>query len=233
MISPEARSALERASTATISSELLLRGIRQPFLAGLQPLRPDLRMVGSAFTLRYVPAREDVGIHVNFDNRTNVQRLAVEAIDHGDVLVIDARGDVAAASLGHILATRIRARGGAGIVTDGCLRDTPSFRVLDLPAYARAAHAVTSAVRHHPADMQVPIGCAGVLVLPGDTMVGDAEGVVVIPAALTEEVARSALEREDLEDFILGKIESGESIGGLYPPSEAALAEYQQSRQRL
>jgi regulator of RNase E activity RraA len=225
-LTAQAREKLQRVSTATLTSQLLKRGFRNTFVFGLTPLRPDLRMVGYAFTLRYVPAREDVAMQVNYDNTTNVQRLAVEAIGPDEVLVIDARGDVRAASFGHIIATRIKQRGAAGLVTDGALRDTPAFRQLDLPTYIKAPHATASSVAHHPVDMNVPIGCGGVLVMPGDVVVGDAEGVVVIPAAVAEEVAHDTYEQEILEEFVLSKVEAGASIRGIYPPDEKTLAEF-------
>lgn len=182
-ISADAKKKLRSVSTATLTSQLQNHGFRNTFLAGLYPLRPDLSMVGYAFTLRYIPAREDLADE-RYDNTKNVQRLAVEAVGPEDVLVIDARGDISAASLGHILGTRIAQRGAAGFVTDGALRDTPGFRDLELPTYIQAPHATTSFVAHHPVDMQVAIGCAGVAVTPGDVVVGDAEGVVIIPAHL-------------------------------------------------
>ena len=226
-LTPEAIAKLRRVSAATITSQLLRRGFRNTFIQGLRPTRPDLRLVGYAFTLRYVPTREDVGFHVAYDNETNVQRLAVEAVEPGDVLVIDARGELGAASLGDILATRIAKRGAAGVVTDGCLRDTPGFAEIELPAYFRAPHASASSILHHHVEMNVPIGCGGVLVLPGDVIVGDAEGVVVIPAQLAEEVAHDALEQELAEEFVLERVRQGESIRGLYPLGEERRAEYE------
>lgn len=232
ILSSEALDKLRRTSTATITSQLLKRGFHNTFIPDLQVLRPDLRMVGYAFTLRYVPAREDVGFEVNYDNETNVQRLAVEAVGEHDVLVIDSRGDTRAASFGHILATRIMIRRAAGLVSDGGLRDTPAFRELDLPCYVRAPHATTSSVIHHPVDMNVPIGCGGVLVMPGDVVVGDAEGVVVAPAQVSESVAHDAFEQERLEDFLLQKVSAGASIRGVYPPDERTRAEYEEWRRR-
>ena len=228
-LSTEAKTKLRSVSTATLTSQLQKNGLRDTFLAGLYPLRPDLRMVGYAFTLRYIPAREDLADE-RYDNTRNVQRLAVEAVGPEDVLIIDARGEVSAASLGHILGTRITQRGAAGFVTDGALRDTPGFRDLELPTYIRAAHATTSFVAHHPVDMQVPIGCAGVAVTPGDVVVGDAEGVVVIPAHLAEEVAHGGYEQEIREEFYQEKVAGGASIIGVYPPSDETLAEYEQWR---
>lgn len=231
-LTPQAADQLRSVSTATLTSQLLKRGFRNTFIGGLVPLRPDLRMVGRAFTLRYAPAREDVGFYVEYDNTTNVQRLAVEAIGPGDVLVIDARNDVRAASFGHIIATRMLRRGAAGLVTDGGLRDTPRFRSLDLPAYARIAHATTSSIAHYPVDMNVPVGCGGVLVMPGDILVGDAEGVVVIPTAVADDVARDAAEQEQTEDYILERVRSGDSIRGVYPLDPGHRAEYEAWRRR-
>lgn len=232
VLSDEAVAKLKTVSTATITSQLNKRGLRNTFLAGIYPLRPDLRMVGYAFTLRYIPAREDLADEL-YDNTRNVQRLAVEAIGPDDVLVIDARGEVGwGATLGNILATRIKVRGAAGIVTDGALRDTPGFKEMDLPAYIRAPHATSSFVAHHPVEMQVPVGCAGVAVLPGDILVGDGEGVVVIPAKMAEEVAHAAYEQERREEFIQQKIAGGASILGVYPPDEKTLAEYEEWRRR-
>lgn len=217
---------LASVSSATLTTQLLKRGLANTFMRGVAPLRPGARMVGYAFTLRYVPSREDV-VDRHYDNSTNVQRLAVEATEPGDVLVIDARGEAgSAASFGHILATRLAQRGVKGLVTDGALRDTPQFRELDLPTYCRSAHATTSYVLHHPVDMNVPVGCGGVLVVPGDIMFGDAEGVVVVPAAMAEEVAEDAFEQERRERFFLQKIQAGRSIVGVYPPDERTLAEY-------
>lgn len=233
VVSAEVDAALRVVSTATLTAQLLRRGIRTSFLAGVRPLRPDLRMVGRAITLRYVPMREDIGTGAEFDNSTNPQRIAVESVGPGDVLVIDARGDTRAASLGNILATRILRRGAAGIVTDGAFRDTPGFIDLDLPTYAAAAHAATSATVHHPVDFGLPIGCAGVLVLPGDILVGDAEGVVVIPVAMVAAVAADALEQEHLEAFLLRLVDGGAAVPGVYPPNEATMLAYREEKGAL
>ena len=234
-VSPETLATLREVSTATISAQLLKRGFAQMFWQGIAPLRPDLRMVGQAVTLRFIPAREDLArdeqmASGEFNNLRNKQRIAVETVGPGDVLVIDARGDTRAASLGNILVARIKARGAAGIVTDGALRDTSAFRAIELPTYCRATHQTQSTARHHPVDMNVPIGCAGVLVMPGDVLVGDADGVVVIPAAVAEEVALAAQEQDRREAFVLAKVEAGASIRGVYPPDAATLAEYERWR---
>ncbi len=216
---------LHTVSTATLTSQLNKRGFRNTFLLGVYPLRPDLRLVGYAFTLRYVPMREDL-VDELYDNSKNVQRIAVESVEQDDVLVIDARGDVRAATLGNILATRLIARGARGLVTDGALRDTPGYRELNFPAYVQGAHAATSFNIHHPLEINVPIGCGGVLVMPGDVIVGDGEGVVAIPAKLAEEIAHDAYEQERLEEFIQQKIAAGASIVGVYPPNEATKTEF-------
>lgn len=228
ILSLEAKTKLKKVSTATLTSQLLNRGFRNTFIPNLKPTRPDFRMLGYAFTLRYAPAREDLGMKVNYDNNTDVQRIAVESVGPEDVLVIDARGELGAASFGHIIATRIKQRQAGGLVTDGGLRDTPRFAELDFPVYYRMAHATTSSILHYPVDMNVPIGCGGVLVMPGDVVVGDAEGVVVIPAALAEEVANDAYNQDMLEDFIHKKVEAGSSIKGVYPADSQTLAEFKE-----
>lgn len=224
-LTPEAFQKLQTVSTATLTSQLSKRGFRNTFLPGLYPLRPDLPMVGYAFTLRYVPMREDL-VDELYDNTKNVQRIAVESIGQDDILVIDARGDTRAATLGNILATRLLARGARGLVTDGALRDTPGYRALNLPAYVKAAHAATSFNIHHPLEINVPVGCSGVLVMPGDILVGDGEGVVAIPAKVAEAVAHDAFEQERLEEFIQQKVAGGASILGVYPPDDTTKAEY-------
>ena len=228
-LTDNAKAKLHKVSTATLTSQLINHNFHNTFMAGIYPLRPELSMVGYAFTLRYVPSREDM-VDTLYDNTKNIQRLAVEAVNQEDVLVVDARGDVRAATLGNILATRLKVRGAAGFVTDGALRDTPGFKEIDLPAYICAPHATTSFEVHHPVDMNVPIGCGGVLVMPGDVIVGDGEGVVAIPAHVAEEVAHDAYEQELMEEFIQQKVAQGASILGVYPPSEQTQAEFEQWR---
>lgn len=225
-LTAEAIEKLKTVSTATLTTQLIKRNFHNTFLTGIYPLRPDLPMVGYALTLRFVPAREDL-VDTLYDNTKNPQRLAVEAAGQDDVLVVDARGEVRAATLGDILGTRLMVRGAAGFVTDGGLRDTPSFKKLALPSYIKAPQAITSFEQHHALEFNVPIGCAGVLVMPGDVMVGDGEGVVAIPAQVAEEVAHDAYEQERLEEFIQEKVASGASILGVYPPNEQTVAEFE------
>ena len=225
-LTPEAVEKLKTVSTATLTTQLINRNFHNTFLTGLYPLRPDLSMVGYALTLRYVPAREDM-VDTMYDNTKNIQRLTVEAVTEDDVLVVDARGELGAATLGNILATRLKVRGAAGFVTDGALRDTPGFKEINIPAYIQAPQAITSFEKHHPLEMNVPIGCAGVLVMPGDIIVGDGEGVVAIPSQVAEEVAHDAYDQERLEEFIQAKVATGVSIVGVYPPNAETLAEFE------
>ena len=216
---------LKMASTATLTSVLRNKGLHNTFMHNVVPLESDVRMVGRAFTLRYIPAREDLD-EVPLDNLKDVQRIGIEQIGAGDVLVIDARGDTRAGTMGSILAARIQVRGCTGVVTDGAYRDSPTIAASGLPAYAAAMNAHTNKTVHHPSEIQVPIACGGVAVFPGDLIVGDQEGVVVIPAHLAAAVAAEAEEMEQKERFIMEKIRSGASIVGTYPPDEATLAEY-------
>ncbi|MER6507376.1 fumarylacetoacetate hydrolase family protein [Nonomuraea sp. NPDC001636] len=227
-LTPEVVAALRSVSTATLSSQLRARGIDHHFIEGVRPARPDLRMVGVARTLRYLPLREDV--FAERGGGMNAQKRTVEELQPGEVLVISARGEHGAGTLGDILAMRALRRGAAGVVTDGGLRDSPSFASLDLPSYYGAAHAAVLGRRHVPMDSQVPVDCGGVLVCPGDVLVGDAEGVVVIPPALVAEVAGDAARQEDEERFILDRVSEGASIDGLYPLKGAWREAYEQQR---
>lgn len=227
-LNEEELAALRRVSTATLTTQLYKRGIKTAFMEGVRPLRPDLRLVGYAYTLRYIPAREDLGDTAEFDNWTNPQRLAVEEVGAGDVLVIDARGELGAGVLGDILVSRIAQRGAAGIVTDGAFRDSPGVAGVKLPTYARGMHAYMSAILHHPVETNRPVGCGGVAVIPGDVIVGDAEGVVVLPREMAAGIARDALSQELYEAWALRKIQAGASIRGVYPPDDSTRAEYEQ-----
>jgi len=227
-IGEQTYSLFDSASTATIATVLAKRGLWNQFVTGAVPLAPRLRMVGQAFTLRYIPARADKDHNLVFDNSKDPQRLAIEQVGPGDVLVIDARGNENAGTMGNILATRMVARGAVGIVTDGCFRDSPAIGAMEIASYARSAHAATNKTVHHPADIQLPVGCGGVAVYPGDIMVGDAEGVIVVPRDMADEVALEAARQEHREDFILAKIASGSPLLGTYPADDQTLAEYEQ-----
>jgi regulator of RNase E activity RraA len=223
---------LKQASTATVSTQLLARGLRNTYLQGLKALNPRLRMAGEAFTLRYIPAREDVDTLDVFQDYDHPQRRAIESVGPGQVLVMDCRGQGRAASAGGILATRLQVRGAAGLVTDGTLRDTPDIARIAMPTYAQGPSPLTNLAQHHAVDLNVPIGCAEVAVYPGDVMVGDAEGVVCVPRHLAAEVAEAAAEQEELERFIQREIEDGRPLRGTYPPDAETRARYEVERAR-
>ena len=223
--------ALGRASTATLQTQLFSRGLRNTFLFSLRPLAPDTaRFVGEAFTLRYIPAREDLDVLDAFQDPAHPQRLAIESVGPGQVLVMDCRGEGRAASAGHILITRLQRRGAVALVTDGSVRDSPQLRRESFPVFTSAVSATTNLVLHHAVDMQVPIGCAGVPVFPGDILVGDEEGVVVIPRHLAAQIAQPAAEQEELERFILRRIQAGAALPGTYPPDDSTLSAFRSAR---
>lgn len=222
---------LRHASTATITTQLFSRGLRNTFLAGLRPANPDrARFAGPAYTLRYIPSREDLDTLDVFQDYDHPQRRAIEDTPPGHVLVMDCRGDTRAASAGNILATRLAVRGVAGFVTDGSLRDSPEIAELDLPTFFAGPSATLNLARHHAVEAQVPIGCGGVPVYPGDVLVGDAEGVVCVPQELAAEIAGPAAEQERLEEFILGEVQGGAPLRGTYPPNAETRARYEAQR---
>lgn len=221
---------LEYASTATVTTQLFARGFRNTFLHDLTLMSKmgDRPMVGEAFTLRYIPAREDIDVLDAFRDPEHPQRAAVERAGKDAVLVMDCRNVDRAASIGHILATRLKVAGAAGIVTDGAIRDSQDFATLDLPTFARSCAATTNLALHHAVDYQVPIACAEVPVYPGDIIMGDREGVVCIPRHVALEVARAAAEQEHVEHFILSEVEREGRLRGIYPPNEDTLARYRE-----
>ena len=227
-IDPHVFEELARASTATITTQLFQRGFRNTFLNGIRPLNPNAaRFVGEAVTLRSIPAREDLDVVSAFQDPNHPQRKAIESVGPGQVLVMDCRGDVRAANGGGILTTRAMKRGAVGIVSDGAFRDSPEIGRMSFPVFAAGASATISLAVHHAVDINVPIGCAGVPVFPGDILVGDEEGVVVIPRHLAAEIAAPAAEQEAFEEFILRKIESGAPLPGTYPANAETKAEYE------
>jgi regulator of RNase E activity RraA len=227
-MTPESRERLKKVSTATLTTVLFKRGLRNVFIQGIFLLNPKApRMVGEAFTLRYIPAREDVDQLGAFEGRGHPQREAIEACPAGGVLIMDARRDASAATGGDILMTRLMVRGVAGVVTDGGLRDSPTIEKLPWPAYCGGRAAPLNLVRHHAVESQVPIGCGGVAVYPGDVAVGDAEGVVVIPARIADEIATEAESQTQFEDWVEERVKEGRSIFGLYPPNPETKAEFE------
>lgn len=218
--SKETLARLALASTATLTSLLYKRGFRNVFIQGARPLKSGQRLLGPAFTLRYIPSREDLDPITVFRDPQHPQRVAVETIPPGAVLVMDCRGDTSVASAGSILATRMQVRGAGGIVTDGGLRDAAGIAGLDMPAYCSGASAPTNLIRHRAIDLNLPIACGGVPVYPGDMMLGDDDGVVCIPAHLVEELAGEAAEMERFEAFVLEEVARGCGIIGLYPATD-------------
>jgi len=225
VLTDELRQQLSSVSTATLTHQLQMRGIRSTFLAGLQPTHPERRLVGRARTLRYVAVREDV-TNLAINGRT-AQKQVVETVEPGDVVVMEARGVPDAGTIGDIFALRVQARGGAGVVTDGALRDTPAIVALDLPVYHLSSHASTYGRHHMPYSVDDAITCAGVFVEAGDVVVGDAEGAVVIPHALVAEVARDAVVQEEIEEFAIERVAAGEPTDGLFPLSDERRPDYE------
>lgn len=216
------RDKLARVSTATLSTALFRRGLRNQFIQDVRPLNPNLpNMVGPAYTLRYIPAREDLNPLTVFQDKAHPQRVAVDQCPDGAVMVIDSRKDARAASAGSILLTRLMRRGAAGVVTDGGFRDSPEIAAMPLPAYHHRPSAPTNLTLHQAIDINVPIGCGDVAVFPGDIVVGDAEGVIVIPAHLAADVADEAADMTQYEDFVTREVDKGRSIIGLYPLTDA------------
>src|SRR5499427_526489 len=224
-LKPETRDKLKTVSTATLCTALFKRGLRNQFIQDVHPVNPQRdprtpNMVGEAFTLRYIPAREDLNPITVFQDRAHPQRKAVEECPPGAVFVIDSRKNPRAASAGSILVTRLMKRGVAGIVTDGGFRDSPEIAKLDIPSFHNRPSAPTNLTRHQAIDINVPIGCGDAPVFPGDVIVGDADGCVVIPAGLAEEIAGEAVEMTAYEDFVTEKVFEGRSILGLYPATD-------------
>jgi regulator of RNase E activity RraA len=221
MLSASTRDKLKTVSTATICTALFKRGLRNQYIQDVRPLNPAAGpMVGEAFTLRYIPAREDLNPITVFQDRSHPQRKAVEECPPGAVFVIDSRKDARAASAGSILVTRLMVRGVAGVVTDGGFRDSPEIAGFAMPAYHHRPAAPTNLTVHQALDINVPIACGDAPVWPGDVVVGDAEGVVVIPAHLADEIADEAVEMTAFEDFVTEEVGKGRSILGLYPPTD-------------
>ena len=232
-LSAGTRDKLKTVSTATISTALFKRGFRRQFIQDVHPLNPAAAtMVGEAFTLRYMPAREDLNPITVFTDRAHPQRKAVEECPPGAVFVIDSRKDARAASAGSILVSRLMMRGVAGVVTDGGFRDSQEIAKLAIPTYHQRPSAPTNLTLHQAIEINGPIGCGDAPVFPGDVIVGDADGVVVIPLKMAAEVAQAAAEQEQLEVFLTERIREGAALPGTYPPNEKTKAAYEAWRQK-
>jgi regulator of RNase E activity RraA len=217
-------------SSGSLATQLFKKGFRQPALSGLSPLQAQPTcFAGRAFTMRMIPAREDIDTYATLTahpNADNLQWVAVEQTQAGDVLVIDSRGDGRAASMGDLLIRRLQRRGVRAVVTDGGVRDASAVAALDLPCWSAGRVATTRLSYHHVADLQVPVSCAGVAVYPGDVIHGDADGVCVIPAHLAVEMAELCEAQDDIEAYLAQRIAQGEALWGVYPPSEATRVQY-------
>lgn len=226
---------LRRVSVATLCTQLFKRGLRNVFIQGIGRLTDPSggNMVGPAYTMRNIPSREDLDQISAFDDYDHPQRKGIESVPPGHVLVLDCRGETRVASGGQILTTRLKVRGAAGLVSDGPVRDSGAIGAMDFPVYCAGGSAPLNLIHHHAIDLNVPIGCGGVAVYPDDIMVGDDEGVAVIPRHLADEVARDAAEQEKMEAFILERIEAGAMLRGTYPPdaeTRAAFGEWRKTR---
>ena len=225
-ITAQAIAILKHTSVATLATALYKRGLRNQVIQDVHPVGRDHgkksvpgapNMVGPAFTLRYMPAREDRNTLAEFQNPQHPQRQAIEQCPEGHVLVMDSRKDARAASSGDILITRLMKRGAAGVVTDGGFRDSDSIAELDMPAYHSRPSSPTNLTLHEAIDINVPIGCGDAAVFPGDYIVGDNDSVIIIPAELVNELAAEAAEMTAYEDFVIEQVKKGISIIGLYP----------------
>jgi regulator of RNase E activity RraA len=221
-LSSETRDKLKGVSTATLASALYKRGLRQQMVQDVRPLGSPKggSMVGEAYTLRYMPAREDLNPMTIFRDHSHPQRKAVEECPPGAVLVIDSRKDPRAASAGGILVTRLMVRGVAGVVTDGGFRDSAEIAQLDIPTYHNRPSAPTNLTLHQAIDINVPVGCGDAPVFPGDIVVGDDDGVIIVPAEIVDEIANEGVEMTAYEDFVIERVRGGQKTLGLYPPTD-------------
>lgn len=226
LLTDELRAQLNSVSTATLVNQLQNKGIRSTFFSGLKPIKPGQRMLGYAHTLRYLPLRED--LRGQFSSGQNAQRRAIESMQPDEVLIIDARGEPDAGTFGDIFALRAARLGATGIITDGAVRDTPAVADLDIPVYHQSSHAATFGRVHMPYEHQIPIACAGVTVLPGDIIVGDAEGAMVIPPSLVVEIAANSVQQEAEEAWALERVAAGDSTAGVFPISKERRPEFEE-----
>lgn len=227
-LAPELADKLRRAPVAALSAQLRRHGLDNVTIDGVRPLHPDRKVVGTARTLRFLPNRED--LFRTHGGGYNAQKRAFDTVGEGEVLVIEARGEPGSGTLGDILALRAHARGAAAIVTDGGVRDIDAVTAVGIPVYTVGAHPAVLGRRHIPWDADLAIACGGATVVPGDILVGDADGVIVIPPALAEEVADAALAQEDEDAWIAGQVRDGHPVDGLFPMNAAWRARYDAER---
>jgi regulator of RNase E activity RraA/2-keto-4-pentenoate hydratase/2-oxohepta-3-ene-1,7-dioic acid hydratase in catechol pathway len=227
-LAPELRAKLEAVPVAGLSAQLRKRGLNNVTVDGVRPMHPGTKLVGTARTLRFVPGRED--LFQSHGGGYNAQKRAFDAVGGGEVIVIEARGETGSGTLGDILALRAHARGAAGIVTDGGVRDYDAVAAVGIPVYSSGAHPAVLGRRHVPWDVDVTIGCGGTTVQPGDIVVGDDDGIIVIPPALAAEVADAALAQEEEDAWIADRVREGHPVDGLFPMNAAWRARYEKER---
>lgn len=224
---------LARISSGSLTTQLFRRGFRQPVLVGLKPLQGARapRFAGRAFTMRMIPAREDIDTYATLTtapNGDNLQWVGVEQTLPGDVMVIDSRGDASAASMGNMLVMRMKQRGVKAVITDGAFRDGSELAQMDFPTWSAGVTATTRLSFHHVADLGVPVSCAGVAVYPGDVVHGDADNITLVPAHLAAELADVCETQDELEGYLAMRVARGEALWGLYPPNEATRAQHRE-----
>ncbi|MBP1318268.1 ribonuclease activity regulator RraA [Herbaspirillum sp. 1130] len=221
---------LAKVTSGSLTTQLYIKGIRQPVLHGLTPVNKNIKpFAGRAYTMRFIPAREDVDNYANLTvkpDANNLQWVGVEQIEPGHVLVIDSNRDGRAASMGNMLITRMMKRGARAVITDGSFRDGTELSQMDFPIWSTGITATTRLSYHHVADLNVPIGCAGVAIYPGDVIHGDGDNITVIPAHMAEEMADLCEKRDDIEAYLALRVQAGEPLWGLYPPSEETRAQF-------
>lgn len=227
-LSRELREALEVTPVSTLSSALRKRGYVDVFIDGVATNQPDVRMVGPARTLRFLPHRPD--LFASHAVGHNAQKRAFETVNEGEVLVIDARGERGSGTVGDILALRAHLRGAAGILTDGGVRDWAQVAAIGIPVFSQGAHPSVLGRRHVPWETDVAVACGGAAVVPGDIIVGDADGAIVIPAALVGEIVAEAVAQEQEDAWVAEHVAAGHSIEGLFPPNAEWAAKYREQR---
>ena len=227
-LTDDLREKLARVPVAGLSGQLRKRGLNDVTIDGVAAMHPGTKLVGLARTLRFVPHRED--LFASHGGGYNAQKRAFDSVGEGEVIVIEARGETGSGTLGDILALRAKARGAAGIVTDGGVRDYDAVAAVDLPVFSRGAHPAVLGRRHVPWDTDVTIGCGGTTVQPGDVIVGDRDGVIVIPPDLVEEVVDAALAQEAEDAWIAAQVAAGHSVDGLFPMNAQWRARYEEER---
>lgn len=225
VLTPELRAKLEAAPVAGLSAQLRKRGLNNVTIEGVRSTHPERKLIGRARTLRFVPHRED--LFASHGGGYNAQKRAFDAVGEGEVIVIEARGETGSGTLGDVLALRAHARGAAGIVTDGGVRDYDAVAGVDIPVFSRGAHPAVLGRKHVPWDIDIAIGCGGTTVVPGDVLVGDTDGVIVIPPSLVAEVVDEALAQEVEDAWVAARVAEGHPIEGLFPMNAAWRARFE------